>query len=72
MDPIAALSFEAMQRMGQLFGEAGSGAVAMIVIEGEEPLGDAAHSYYDEMVRQLKADTTHVVHVQDFWRGGAT
>ncbi|QRY49810.1 MMPL/RND family transporter [Mycolicibacterium septicum] len=67
MDPIAAPSFEAMQRMGQLFGEAGSGAVAMIVLEGDQPLGDAAHGYYDEIVRQLKADTTHVVHVQDFW-----
>ncbi|WP_216621541.1 MMPL family transporter, partial [Mycolicibacterium fortuitum] len=67
MDPTAAPSFEAMQRMGQLFGEAGSGAVAMIVLEGEQPLGDDAHGYYDEMVRQLKADTTYVEHVQDFW-----
>ncbi|CRZ14454.1 MMPL/RND family transporter [Mycolicibacterium neworleansense] len=67
MDPTAAPSFEAMHRMGELFGESGSNAVAMIVLEGEQPLGDEAHGYYDEMVRQLKADTRHVEHVQDFW-----
>ena len=26
-----------------------------------------AHEYYDEMVKKLEADTTHVEHVQDFW-----
>jgi putative drug exporter of the RND superfamily len=41
--------------------------VAMIVLEGQQPLGDAAHRYYDDLIRQLKADTTHVEHVQDFW-----
>ncbi len=67
MDPTAAPSFEAMKRMGDLFGESGSNAVAMIVLESEQPLGDQAHGYYDEMVRQLKADSKHVQHVQDFW-----
>ena len=32
-----------------------------------EPLGDEAHKYYDDLIRQLKADTTHVQHIQDFW-----
>ncbi|MGE2725628.1 RND family transporter [Mycolicibacterium pulveris] len=67
MNPIAAPSFQAMQRMGEVFGEANSGAVAMIVLEGEEPLGDDTHSYYEELIRQLREDTTHVQHVQDFW-----
>ncbi|MGV0742786.1 MMPL/RND family transporter [Mycolicibacterium sp. XJ870] len=67
MNPTAAPSFQAMQRMGEMFGEANSGSVAMIVLEGEQPLGDDAHTYYDEMIRQLKADTVHVQHVQDFW-----
>ena len=39
----------------------------MIVLEGDGPLGDEAHAFYDEMVDKLKADTTHVEHVQDFW-----
>ncbi|MBV9513334.1 MAG: MMPL family transporter, partial [Mycobacteriaceae bacterium] len=32
-----------------------------------QPLGDDAHRFYDAMVRQLEADSTHVQHVQDFW-----
>ena len=72
MNPIAAPSFQAMQRMGEVFGEANSGAVAMIVLEGEEPLGDDAHAYYNELIRELRADTTHVQHVQDFWGDAIT
>ncbi|OBY28997.1 MMPL family transporter, partial [Mycolicibacter kumamotonensis] len=34
---------------------------------GEEPLGDAAHRYYNELIAQLNADTAHVQHIQDFW-----
>jgi RND superfamily putative drug exporter len=67
LNPDAAPSFQAMQRMGELFGESNSSIVAMIVLEGEQPLGDEAHKYYDEMIRQLEADTEHVQHVQDFW-----
>jgi RND superfamily putative drug exporter len=63
----AAPSFRAMERMGEVFGESNSSIVAMIVLEGEAPLGDAAHEYYDAMIRQLEADTEHVQHVQDFW-----
>ncbi|MBN7551626.1 RND family transporter, partial [Mycobacteroides abscessus subsp. abscessus] len=57
----------ATQRMGKLFDESNSNAVAMIVVEGQQPLGDDTHRYYDDLIRQLKADTTHVQHVQDFW-----
>ena len=28
----------------------------MIVLEGQEPLGDAAHAFYDEMIKKLEAD----------------
>jgi putative drug exporter of the RND superfamily len=65
--PRDAPSFEAMQRMGVNFQESDSDSVAMIVMEGEEPLGEDAHAYYDELVRQLRADPTHVQHVQDYW-----
>ncbi|MBF9318227.1 hypothetical protein BKG70_06850 [Mycobacteroides chelonae] len=67
MNPDVAPSFQATQRMGQLFGESNSSVVAMIVVEGQQPLGDDTHRYYDELIRQLKSDTAHVQHVQDFW-----
>ncbi|PVB31426.1 RND family transporter [Mycobacteroides abscessus] len=67
MNPDAAPSFQATQRMGKLFDESNSGVVAMIVVEGQQPLGEDTHRYYDDLIRQLKADTTHVQHVQDFW-----
>ena len=38
----------------------------MIVLEGQQPLGEDAHALY-QMVDQLEADTRHVEHVQDFW-----
>ncbi|UNB55907.1 RND family transporter [Mycolicibacterium sp. YH-1] len=65
--PRDAPSFEAMQRMGESFEESSSDSVAMIVIEGQRPLDDGAHRYYDDLVRELRADTTHVEHVQDYW-----
>jgi RND superfamily putative drug exporter len=62
-----AASVTAMTRMGELFKESNSDGVAMIVLEGKQPLGDDAHAYYDGLIRRLKADPTHVQHVQDFW-----
>ena len=54
-------------RIGELFKESNTDSVAMVVLEGERPLGDDAHHYYDNLIRQLNADTTHVQHIQDFW-----
>ena len=54
-------------RIGELFKESNTDSVAMIVLEGEQPLGDDAHHYYDNLIRQLNADTRHVQHIQDFW-----
>ncbi|GAT11603.1 transmembrane transport protein MmpL [Mycolicibacterium novocastrense] len=65
--PRDAPSFNAMERMGEVFQESDSDSVAMIVLESKQPLGEDAHAYYDELVRQLTADTTHVQHVQDYW-----
>jgi RND superfamily putative drug exporter len=60
-------SVKAMMRIGEVFNESNSDSVVVIVLEGEEPLGDDAHTYYGDLIRQLKADTTHVQHIQDFW-----
>ncbi|MDV3129216.1 MMPL family transporter [Mycobacterium sp. 21AC1] len=70
--PKDAPSFQAMQRMGEVFKESDSDSVAMIVLESDQPLGDEAHRYYDELIRLLKADTTHVQHVQDYWGDALT
>ncbi len=60
-------SLQAMKRMGTVFDEFDSDSSAMIVLEGEEPLGAEAHQFYDTLIRTLSADTTHVQHIQDFW-----
>ena len=60
-------SFTAMTRVNHDFGESDSGSVAMIVLEGQQPLGSDAHQYYDRLIRQLDDDSKHVQHVQNFW-----
>jgi putative drug exporter of the RND superfamily len=67
MSPKEAPSVMAITRVGQDFKEFDSDSSAMIVLEGDQPLGDDAHRFYDDMVGKLKADTNHVEHVQDFW-----
>jgi putative drug exporter of the RND superfamily len=65
--PQDAPAVQAMQRMGKDFKESDSDSFAMIVIEGQQPLGDDAHKYYDGLVRALRNDPKHVEHVQDLW-----
>ncbi|MDT5125768.1 MAG: putative drug exporter of the superfamily, partial [Mycobacterium sp.] len=67
MSPNEAPSVIAMKRVGQVFEEFKSDSAAMIVLEGEQPLGDDAHRFYNDMVDKLEADTKYVEHVQDFW-----
>ncbi len=67
LSPSDAPSMKAMKNMGRLFEESDSNSAAMIVMEGDKPLGPGVHKFYDEMVTQLRADTKHVQHVQDFW-----
>ena len=67
MSPQQAPSMQAMKRIGKVFNEFKGDSAAMIVLEGDKPLGDDAHHFYDEIVRKLEADKKHVEHVQDFW-----
>ncbi len=67
LTPTDAPSFKAVQRMGEDFKEANSDTAAMIVLEGQQPLGDDAHKYYDRLIRQLQDDPKHVQHIQNFW-----
>ena len=60
-------SVQAMMRIGQLFKESSTDSVAMVVLESDRPLGDDAHRYYDDLISQLEADSTHVQHIQNYW-----
>jgi RND superfamily putative drug exporter len=65
--PNDAPSMQATKRVGHDFHEFDSNSAAMIVLEGDQPLGADAHHYYDGLIQKLEADTKHVEHIQDFW-----
>jgi RND superfamily putative drug exporter len=65
--PRDAVSFQSMMRVGSTFKEFDSDSSAMILLEGDKPLGAEAHRYYDEIVKRLEQDKKHVQHIQDFW-----
>ena len=67
MTPAAAPSLQAMKRIGQVFDEFDTDSALMIVIEGDEPLGDSTHRFYDELIRKLSQDKKHVQHIQNLW-----
>jgi RND superfamily putative drug exporter len=67
MSPEEAPAVISMQRIGDVFDEYESNSSVMIVLEGEQPLGDDTRSYYATLIGQLEADTAHVEHIQDLW-----
>jgi RND superfamily putative drug exporter len=67
MTPDLAPSMISMKHIGKVFVEFDSDSSAMVVLEGDQPLGADAHAFYDQLIKKLKADTKHVEHVQDFW-----
>ncbi len=67
MAPMDAPSMKAMLRLGHNFAEFDSNSTVMVILEGRDKLGDAAHRYYADVVHQLSADHEHVQHIQDFW-----
>jgi putative drug exporter of the RND superfamily len=60
-------SLQAFKRIGQVFHEFDSDSAAMIVLEGEKPLGADAHRFYDNLIQRISQDRKHVQHIQDFW-----
>src|SRR5581483_4825681 len=60
-------ALKATKRIGQVFHEFNTDSSAMVVLEGDKPLGADAHRYYDMLIRKLEQDRKHVEHVQDFW-----
>jgi putative drug exporter of the RND superfamily len=67
MTPLDAPSMKAMMRLGHNFHEFDSNSTVMIVLEGQQPLGDDAHQYYNNIIAQLRQDPQHIQHIQDFW-----
>jgi len=67
LSPEDAPSLQATKRIGQVFHEFDSNSSAMIILEGDKPLGDDAHRFYDTLIQKLSQDTKHVEHTQDFW-----
>jgi putative drug exporter of the RND superfamily len=60
-------SLQAQKRIGKVFHEFNSDSAAMILLEGDKPLGADAHHFYDVLVSKLEQDTKHVEHIQNFW-----
>ena len=67
MSPAEAPSMMAMKQVGKNFNEGDSDSSVMVVLEGDKPLGDAAHEYYNQIVAKLLDDKDHVQSLQDFW-----
>ena len=67
MSPDDAPSLISMKKVGEAFREGDSDSSVMIVFEGDKPLGDDAHAWYDQLVKKLETDDEHVQSVQDFW-----
>jgi putative drug exporter of the RND superfamily len=59
--------FQSMMNIGAVFKQFDSDSTAMVVLEGQDKLGDSAHQFYNQIVAKLDADHAHVENVQDFW-----
>ena len=67
LSPNDAPSLIAMKRIGKDFQQFDSDTTVMIVLEGQDKLGDEAHRFYDKLVDKLSQDKAHVEHVENFW-----
>src|ERR1700741_5055423 len=57
----------AMMRIGKDFRQFDSDTTAMVLLEGQDKLGDEAHRFYDKLIDKLSQDTTHIEHINNFW-----
>jgi putative drug exporter of the RND superfamily len=69
LDVSDAPSFKANKRMAEDFKQdlGSANSSVMIVLEGQQALDDAAHKYYDRLIRQFREDPKHVAAIQDYW-----
>src|ERR1700722_11632696 len=57
----------AMLHIGKDFQQFDSDTTAMVLLEGQDKLGDDAHRFYDKLIDKLSQDTTHIEHINNFW-----
>lgn len=55
-----AQSYQAIKKQGANFEQFDSDSMVMVLLEGDEPLGDQARTYYHGLVEKLRANTEHV------------
>jgi len=67
MSPNDAPAEIAARRIGATFHESDSDSIAMVVLVGQDKLGEDARRYYDGLVKKLQADPKHVQHVMNVW-----
>ncbi len=67
LSPQNSPAFQSMLNIGAVFKQFDSDSTAMVVLEGQDKLGDSAHEFYNQIVAKLTADHAHVENVQDFW-----
>jgi len=67
MSPQDAPSVIAAKKIGTTFQEYKSDSMAMVVLVGDEKLGESAHRYYDTLIAKFEKDTEHIQHIQNFW-----
>ncbi len=60
-------SLKAIKHIGQKFHEFDTDSSAMILLEGDQPLGADAHQFYDTLIHKVAQDKKHVQYIQDFW-----
>lgn len=65
--PDEASSVQAIVKMGENFGGAGTNNFVYVLLEGDEPLGDEARSYYSALLDRLTQDKKHVNAAMDLW-----
>ena len=58
-------SFQTLDRMSEAFGEQGSKTMLFVAMEDPAGLTPSARTQYTDLVSRLRADTTHVLLVQD-------
>ncbi len=67
LSPDDAPSLIAMRRIGKDFQQFKSDTTAMVLLEGQDELGDSAHRFYDALIDKLSQDKAHVEHIENFW-----
>lgn len=72
MSPNDAPSMIVTKRVGKVFHEFNTSSSVMIVVEGDKPPDPESHEFYERIVCELRGDTKHVQHVEDFWGDSLT